>query len=157
MLLCEATDTDTVRISVNDTGKGIPEADLPHLFEPFNRLYLATQSLEGTGIGLTIAKQLVERMQGHIGVASELGKGSTFWIELPLGQASPQADTTTVTPPEEVSEAAEEATLLYIEDSPSHIQLLERIVESMSGVRMLSAHTPPAWAGNGAVCIDRTS
>lgn len=78
-----------IRINVTDTGTGISAEDIPILFEPFSRLYLRTYAIEGTGIGLTIAKQLVERMGGCIGVTSKLGQGSTFWIELP--QAQPPA------------------------------------------------------------------
>ncbi|MEL0022428.1 MAG: ATP-binding protein, partial [Rickettsiales bacterium] len=73
-----------VRISVTDTGAGIPDEKLEHLFEPFNRLGLETSAIQGSGIGLTIAKQLIETMNGRIGVVSCLGQGSTFWIELPI-------------------------------------------------------------------------
>ena len=142
-LSCEIVDTATVRISVADTGSGISEADIAILFEPFSRLYLSTHALEGTGIGLTIAKQLVELMGGRIGVTSKLGHGSTFWIELPLSQSPAQAVPVGITPPVASPEAvASETTLLYIEDSPSHIELVETITKSMTGIRLLSAHTP---------------
>ncbi|MDT8451885.1 MAG: PAS domain-containing sensor histidine kinase [Gammaproteobacteria bacterium] len=77
------TPAGNVRINITDTGTGISEADKPSLFEPFNRLYLQDNGIEGSGIGLTITRQLVERMGGKIGVISRLGEGSTFWIELP--------------------------------------------------------------------------
>ncbi len=77
------TAAGTVRINITDTGIGISEADKPSLFEPFNRLYLQDSGIEGSGIGLTITRQLVERMGGKIGVISRLGEGSTFWVELP--------------------------------------------------------------------------
>jgi len=137
-----AEEGDSVRISVTDTGSGIQEADISVLFEPFSRLYLQTYANEGTGIGLTISKQLVERMGGQIGVTSEPGQGSTFWITLPLAQPSTQAVPTCIAPSVEVSEAANKTTILYIEDSPSHIQLVEAIVNSMPGIQLLSAHTP---------------
>jgi PAS domain S-box-containing protein len=74
-----------LRISVTDTGKGIPKDDYSSIFDLFHRLdadpMIAT---EGTGIGLTVTKLLVERMAGRIGFESELGVGSTFWIDLPL-------------------------------------------------------------------------
>lgn len=142
-LSCELVDTATVRISITDTGSGIPEADIPTLFDPFSRLYLDTHAQEGTGIGLTIAKQLVELMGGHIGVTSELGHGSTFWIELPLSHSPAQAISAAITPSAESSDAVvAETTLLYVEDSPSHIHLVEAIIENMKGIRLLSAHTP---------------
>ncbi len=72
---------DIIRICVIDTGKGISEKLLPEIFQAFNRLN-ATNNIEGTGIGLSISKQLVEMMDGTIGVSSTLNKGSEFWIEL---------------------------------------------------------------------------
>ncbi len=73
---------EIVRISVADTGAGIPEDLQQHIFEPFNRLGRETSNIQGSGIGLTIAKELVELMGGNIGFSSGSG-GSTFWIELP--------------------------------------------------------------------------
>jgi hypothetical protein len=70
-------------IAVHDTGVGIDEADLPHLFEPFNRLSQARSGVEGTGIGLSVTKALVMLMQGRIQVSSRAGVGSTFSILLP--------------------------------------------------------------------------
>lgn len=78
---------DHIRIFVKDTGKGIPKERLNELFEPFNRLGAESGNIEGTGIGLTIARQIVEAMGGVLNVESVVGLGSTFWIELPLTQA----------------------------------------------------------------------
>ena len=74
-------DNDIVRICVIDTGKGISQELLTEIFQPFNRLNAAS-NIEGTGIGLSISKQLVEMMNGSIGVSSTLNQGSEFWIEL---------------------------------------------------------------------------
>jgi len=70
-----------VRINVIDTGSGISKELQHEIFQPFNRLNAAT-NIEGTGIGLSISKQLVEMMNGRIGVSSTINEGSTFWIEL---------------------------------------------------------------------------
>lgn len=72
------------RISVIDTGIGISKADQKDLFKSFNRLGKEDSGIEGTGIGLVITRNIVELMEGEIGVESELGKGTTFWIEFPL-------------------------------------------------------------------------
>jgi len=70
-----------IRLSVSDTGDGVSEELLPSLFEPFNRLDKANSTIQGTGIGLTICKNLVELMGGEIGVFMNPGKGLTFWVE----------------------------------------------------------------------------
>ncbi len=84
----ESTADGMVHISVADQGPGIPEADRDTLFEPFVRLSTDATQTGGTGIGLTITKQLVELMGGTIGVETEVGEGSTFWFRLPV--ADPQ-------------------------------------------------------------------
>lgn len=78
------TDQNNVRISVADTGQGIAEKDFANVFKMFQRLHDNSMTTrEGTGIGLTVSKLLVERMYGRTGFYSELGTGSTFWIEFP--------------------------------------------------------------------------
>jgi signal transduction histidine kinase len=72
-----------VRITVADTGHGIPPERQGELFQPFSRLGAEATSVEGTGIGLAICKRLVEMMDGRIGFESTPGVGSTFWVELP--------------------------------------------------------------------------
>jgi len=80
----QGTDDYFVRISVVDTGLGIAEKDYADVFKMFHRLHSdAMIAREGTGIGLTVTKLLVERMSGRTGFKSQLGKGSTFWIEFP--------------------------------------------------------------------------
>ena len=72
-----------IRITVSDTGKGISDRLRSQLFQPFNRLGAEDTDIEGTGIGLVITKQLVELMNGSIGLSSVTGKGSSFYIDLP--------------------------------------------------------------------------
>jgi signal transduction histidine kinase len=73
-----------VRITVHDTGYGIPLNRQQEIFQTYNRIGYENSGIEGTGIGLSIAKMLVEKMGGRIGFESRPGAGSAFWLELPL-------------------------------------------------------------------------
>lgn len=83
-----------VKISVLDTGIGIPAEKQSELFQNFNRLESETSSVEGAGIGLIIAKQLTEAMEGNFGFESTEGKGSTFWVEFPIATKTDFEDRT---------------------------------------------------------------
>ncbi len=84
-LVKEYNDQVLIRISVKDTGIGIPEAKLSTLFKPFTQVDASTtRKYGGTGLGLAISQQLVDLMDGQIGVVSELDKGSEFWLEVPF-------------------------------------------------------------------------
>ena len=72
-----------VRIAVTDKGPGLSDAKQAELFEPFNRLGMEKSAVEGHGIGLALAKRLVELQGGRIGVDSREHEGATFWLELP--------------------------------------------------------------------------
>lgn len=79
---CNATTPGHIRVSIRDTGSGLPPEKLTQLFQQFNRLGQEAGSVEGTGIGLVVTKELVELMGGKIGVESTAGVGSVFWFEL---------------------------------------------------------------------------
>jgi len=75
---------DVVQLYIRDTGSGIPAEDIPHLFQKFYRVdNSATRTIGGTGLGLFICRKIVELYQGRIWVESQVGKGSTFFINLP--------------------------------------------------------------------------
>ncbi len=82
----EKTSAGMLRISVSDSGPGIAKKDHAKVFEPFDRIGREALNIEGTGIGLVISKRLMIAMGGVIGFESDIGKGSTFWIELPLAE-----------------------------------------------------------------------
>ncbi|TAN48084.1 MAG: hybrid sensor histidine kinase/response regulator [Methylococcaceae bacterium] len=73
-----------VRLSITDTGVGIPAGKLADLFQPFNRLGAEYSAIEGSGIGLALTRRIVEHMQGKIGLESTVDVGSTFWVEFAL-------------------------------------------------------------------------
>jgi signal transduction histidine kinase/ActR/RegA family two-component response regulator len=136
------TTSDRVRISIGDTGAGLPAAKLAQLFEPFNRLGQETGAEQGTGIGLVVSKRLVELMGGAIGAKSTVGVGSVFWIELNAAVA-PNVDIAAAgfvaaRQPRVVPDAGLR-TLLYVEDNPANLSLVEQLVARCSDMRLLSA------------------
>ena len=138
---CTASTPDRFRISVKDSGAGLPPEKLEQLFQPFNRLGQESGSEEGTGIGLVVTKQLVELMGGAIGVASSVGVGSEFWIEL-IRDVTPQLAAGHALPAEsapQIQGGAALYTLLYVEDNPANLMLVEQIIEAHPRMRMLSA------------------
>jgi PAS domain S-box-containing protein len=139
----EGTVLTSLRIAVRDTGPGISQEDQQKIFVPFERLGAESTKIEGTGIGLTLVKRLMELMHGQIGIDSQLGQGSTFWIELPVAESPgerlhrlhPQP-ASTVTSRLAINR---QVTVLYIEDNASNLSLLEDVFEEMPQVRLLSA------------------
>jgi PAS domain S-box-containing protein len=130
-----------IRIRVKDTGEGLSPEKLAQLFQPFNRLGQGGGGEEGTGIGLVVCKRLVELMGGAIGVESAVGKGSMFWIEFDLA-AAPQFAAGTTVPPVAAPPAVAGArmrTLLYVEDNPANLMLVEDLIARRADIRLLSA------------------
>ncbi len=132
----------SIRVSIRDTGAGLPPEKLAQLFQPFNRLGQEAGAEEGTGIGLVVTKRLVELMGGTIGVESVVGAGSVFWVEL----NSAVAPVITTIESElgasvhrEICAAAPLRTLLYVEDNLANLKLVEQIIARRPDIRLLTA------------------
>ena len=133
---------DRVRVCVRDTGLGLAPDKLAQLFQPFNRLGQEAHLEEGTGIGLVVCKRLVELMGGVIGVESVVGRGSVFWIELPLATATlaaPPGIRPADESPASARTDAHRSTLLYVEDNPANLMLVEDLIARRPDIRLLTA------------------
>ncbi len=152
-VVCTVSAGDSVRISVQDTGIGLTAEQLAQLFQAFNRLGQQAGVEEGTGIGLVVCKQLVGLMGGVMGVESTVGKGSVFWFELKR-TAAPQAPVYEATrlAPAQVSADAPRNVVLYVEDNPANLLLVESLLERRPDFRFLSARD-----GISGVALARTS
>ena len=145
---------ERIRISVKDSGAGLPAEKLAQLFQPFNRLGQESGSEEGTGIGLVVTKQLVELMGGTIGVEGTVGVGSEFWIEL-IRDVTPQLAAGNTLPAElapQVKGNTALRTLLYVEDNPANLMLVEQIIARHPDINLLTAVN-----GNRGIEVARAS
>jgi PAS domain S-box-containing protein len=135
----EPASEESIRISVSDTGMGIPEDALGRLFVPFERLDAALSDVEGTGLGLALSRTLVEAMGGSIGVESTVGAGSRFWCELLSGEPAVVERAREEFPLLAIREYAEERKVLYIEDTVTNVRLVEEILRRRPSVRLDAA------------------
>jgi len=131
-----------IRVSVKDSGAGLPPDMLLQLFQPFNRLGQERSAEEGTGIGLVMSKRLVELMGGEIGVQSTVGFGSVFWFELNSANAprlSVDGSEPAAGPEAHLGNAVSLRTLLYVEDNPANLKLIEQLIARRPDMRLLAA------------------
>jgi len=139
---CTESTPGRIRVSISDTGSGLYPEQLAQLFQPFNRLGQEAGGEEGTGIGLVVAKRLVELMGGDIGVESTVGMGSVFWFEL-ISVAEPHLSMAgreaAALAQSDVPRGARLHTLLYVEDNPANLKLVEQIIARRPDMRLLTA------------------
>ena len=139
---CAESTPGRIRVSIRDTGAGLYPEQMAQLFQAFNRLGQEAGGEEGTGIGLVVAKRLVELMGGVIGVESTVGLGSVFWFEL-ASVAEPHLSVeggdaaASAQPP--CLRGAVQHTLLYVEDNPANLKLVEQIIARHPDIRLLTA------------------
>ena len=144
-LACREVYGGLLRISVIDNGLGIAAELQDKIFQPFERLGHELGQIDGTGIGLSITQQIVEKLGGHIGFESEQGRGSHFWVDIPLSkkQIDPAASEELADDEENAAESADASsashTLLYIEDNPDNLHLVEAIIGQYKNLHLLSA------------------
>ena len=132
---------DGLTLRVSDTGRGLTPEQIGQLFEPFNRLGLERESIEGTGIGLAIVKALVDGMQGSIRVTSQAAQGTVFEVTLPGASTHPRTDAPHSTDAFSSGTGGSRWQILYIEDNPVNVLLVEELVASRSDLAIVSVGT----------------
>ncbi|MBA3581999.1 MAG: response regulator [Gammaproteobacteria bacterium] len=139
---CKECAPGYIHISIKDTGEGLSPEQTAQLFQPFNRLGQEIKATEGTGIGLVLSKRLIELMEGTIGADSMVGEGSVFWVELKSTEAAlpvfaPNDTVKKIVTP--VDANMKKRTLLYVEDNPANLMLIEDLVARRLDLRLISA------------------
>jgi CheY-like chemotaxis protein len=135
-----AREDELCRIVVADDGIGIPEDQRAKIFEPFHRAGQETGPIQGTGIGLAISKRLALLMQGGVGFETETGRGSKFWVDVPI-----EAETVVVSPIASVAGLAPSGSrahkVVYIEDNPSNIAFMRDLIDQLPSMELITAPT----------------
>ncbi|PLR95723.1 PAS domain-containing hybrid sensor histidine kinase/response regulator [Bacillus sp. T33-2] len=130
---------DKLIIHIKDSGEGISNEEHKNIFKPFYRI--EQTKIEGNGIGLPLAKQLVVLMGGDMGVSSVLGQGSDFWFSLNVGAPEKDIITDHVEHPELHINHSRSTRILYVEDNEANINLLNRIINLLPGYNITVGRT----------------
>ena len=128
---------DFARVRIADTGAGIAPEMIERLFTPFDRLGAETRGIEGTGLGLVVSKRLCEAMGITLGIESTAGEGSTFWLDVPLGEDALHVGPVAEDDPPEGD--AGYGTVLHIEDNHANLRLVEQLLRHRPGMRLIDA------------------
>ena len=131
-----------MRLEIEDTGPGVPKDKQDKLFQPFERFNVNAESIEGTGIGLTITKQLIELMNGKIGFESTEGEGCLFFVDIPISSHATAIKTEKIEDSDSSSLTNnKKKNILYIEDIPANVELARQILSLRKNICLLSAST----------------
>jgi CheY-like chemotaxis protein len=134
---------EQVELRVTDTGIGVTADQLHRLFVAFERLDARRSSVEGTGIGLALSRQLVRAMGGEIGVHSQLDRGSTFWIRLPRAtRAGEAAAAAPALAPAPATREAQRRRVLYVEDNAVNALLMRAMLARLPEVELDHSEDP---------------
>ncbi len=137
---CRRGRAGTLEVEVSDTGLGLDDAQLALLFEPFNRLGRERSGVEGTGIGLTIARRLAELMGGRLDVHSAPGEGSSFTLVLPAGAAD-EAAPSTLHAALGAGAAYAARRVLAVEDNDTNVEILRAMLALRPQIDVIVAGT----------------
>jgi PAS domain S-box-containing protein len=119
----------SARILISDTGPGIATEDIPKLFIPFERIGAEKTQTEGAGLGLAIVKKIIEAMEGSVGVESVVGRGSTFWLDLPAIENQKNWEVQQEVNSKLRASLPKTGTILYIEDNLQNAELVKEIID----------------------------
>ena len=141
-IICQQDGTERASLIVSDTGRGIPPEDLDRIFVPFERLGAEQSGIEGTGIGLPLARALAEAMDGTLSASSVLGEGSAFTLTLPRAPdvtQSPHRETSPERPAAWHGSIGASLNILYIEDNPANVEVISRFLKARPNTTLRSA------------------
>jgi signal transduction histidine kinase len=137
----ENLENGKLRLGVKDMGIGIPDDKKDKIFKPFERLGLNESEVEGTGIGLSISKKLIEMMNGTIGFKSVPNEGCFFYVDVPISDNIPMPvqvkDSSSLTPSSLVKTGTKK--VLYVDDIPANVELVSHILSDFSNIELFSA------------------
>lgn len=138
---CEVKENKRLRINVIDTGYGLSAKQQKQLFKPFERMGAEFSEVKGTGIGLAIAKDLIQMMGGDIGAESTKGKGSNFWIELVLSdkQTTDQLESAPIRGV--INKSQQSKRIIYVEDDRINAHLMSAIINKLTSHQLVIAGT----------------
>jgi len=147
---CACIEAGVCELRVTDSGAGLTASQIERLFQPFERLEASHTSIQGTGIGLSVSRRLMELMGGEIGATSKRGEGSTFWLRLRSVAADAAADmrgAAVVLPLPHAAPGPGEGNtpllkVLYVEDNPANQRLMQRILAHRRDLELITTADP---------------